>query len=51
MAFATATAMALTVGYIAHYDLGLSREEIRATAVIAAAVVGMLMAIKYFGKN
>jgi hypothetical protein len=42
---------ALTVGYVAHYELGLSREEIRTPALTGAAIIGMLMAIEYFGKR
>jgi hypothetical protein len=36
---------------IAHYGLGLSRQEIRTPAVIAAAIIGLLLATEYFGKN
>jgi hypothetical protein len=36
---------------IAHYDFGLSREEIRTVAVIAAAVAIALLLIEYFGKK
>jgi hypothetical protein len=32
------------VGYIAHYDLGFSRQEIRTQAVICAVIIGLLMA-------
>jgi hypothetical protein len=42
---------ALSVGYIAHYDLGFSRQEIRTQAVIGAAVIGLLIATEYFGKK
>ena len=42
---------ALSVGYIAHYDLGFSRQEIRTQAVIGAAIIGLLMASEYFGKK
>jgi hypothetical protein len=42
---------ALSVGYIAHYDFGLSRQEIRTKAVIGAAIIGLLMATEYFGKK
>jgi hypothetical protein len=36
---------------IAHFDFGLSREEIRAAAMVGAVVVAMLMAIEFFGKK
>ena len=31
---------ALSVGYIVHYDLGFSRQEIRTEAVIGAVIIG-----------
>jgi hypothetical protein len=42
---------AVSVGYIAHYDLGFSRQEIRTEAVIGAVIIGLLMATEYFGKK
>jgi hypothetical protein len=42
---------ALSVGYIAHYDFGFSRQEIRAPAVIGAAIIGLLVATEYFGQK
>jgi hypothetical protein len=42
---------ALSVGYIAHYDLGFSRQEIRTQAVVGAAILGLLVATEYFGKK
>jgi hypothetical protein len=42
---------ALSVGYIAHYDFGFSRQEIRTKAVIGAAIIGLLMATEYLGKK
>jgi hypothetical protein len=47
----TATTAALTLGYIAHYDLGFSRQEIRTPAVVAAAVIATVMVIEFFGKK
>jgi hypothetical protein len=41
----------VTLAYIARYDLGFSREEIRTFAVIAAAVGVALVGIEYFGKK
>jgi hypothetical protein len=47
----TATMAALTLAYIAHYDFGLSRQEIRTSAVAAAAVIAMLVAVEFFAKK
>jgi hypothetical protein len=51
MSGVAATAVALSLGYIAHYDLGLSREEIRTAAVVSATVIAVLVAVEYFGKK
>jgi hypothetical protein len=51
MAVAAAAFTAVTLAYIACYDLGFSREEIRTFAVIAAAVGVALVVIEYFGKK
>jgi hypothetical protein len=51
MGAATAIMVAITVGYIAHYDFGLSRREIRTPAMIAAAIIGLLLATEFFGKK
>jgi hypothetical protein len=52
---AIAAMTALTMGYVAHYDFGLSRLDIRMSALIGAAtiapIVVMLMAIEHFEKN
>ena len=49
---ASAAALAaFTVGHIAHYDLGVSRQEIRTPALISAALIAALLAIEYFGKK
>ena len=42
---------AFALAHIAHYDLGVSRHEIRTQALIGAAVLAMLMAVEYFGKK
>jgi hypothetical protein len=46
-----ATAVALWLAYIAHYILGLSRQEIRTPAVVGAAVIAVLVAVEFFGKK
>jgi hypothetical protein len=51
MAVSAAVFTAVTLGYIAHYDFGLSREEIRTFAVIGAAVGVALVVMNYFGKK
>jgi hypothetical protein len=51
MSVIAAAFTALSLAYIAHYDFGLSREEIRTPAVGAAAVIAMLMAVEFFGKR
>jgi hypothetical protein len=51
MAAGTATSTALMLGYVAHYDLGFSREEIRTPAVIAATIIAVLIAVEFFGEK
>jgi hypothetical protein len=51
MSGAVAVMAAGTVGYIAHYDFGFSREEIRTPALIGAVVIGVLLAVEHFGKK
>jgi hypothetical protein len=41
--------MSLTL--IAHFGFGLSREEVRGAAIVAAAVIGALVAADFFGKQ
>jgi hypothetical protein len=43
--------MAYLLGYIAHDDLGLTRQEILTPALIAATIIGLLLAIDHFGKK
>jgi hypothetical protein len=49
-----AAMVALSVGYVAHYDFGLSRLEIRSSALIGAAafalIVALLLATEWFEK-
>ena len=51
MVLSTAAFTAVTLAYIARYDLGFSREEIRTSAMIAAGVAIALVVIEYFGKK
>ena len=43
-----AAAVALSLAYIAHYDYGFSREEIRAAALIGAGFILTLVAGEFF---
>ena len=51
MSAAVAVMAAGTVGYIAHYDFGFSREEIRTPAFVGAVGIGALLAVEHFGKK
>jgi hypothetical protein len=51
MSVVSATFAALTLAYIAHYEFGLSRQEIRTPAVVGAAVIAVLVAVELFGKK
>jgi hypothetical protein len=51
MAATTAAITALSLAHIAHYDFGLSRQEIRTPAVVAAAVIAALVVVEFFGKK
>jgi hypothetical protein len=48
---AIASMAAVTVGYVAHYDFGLSRQEIRTSALVGAIVIIALLAVEHFGKK
>jgi hypothetical protein len=39
----SAALVAFTLGYVAHYDIGLTRIEIRHSALIATALIAMLL--------
>jgi hypothetical protein len=43
--------IAIAADFVAHDDLGFSREHIRAVATISAAVVASFLAVGYFGKK
>jgi hypothetical protein len=42
---------AFWLGYVAHNNLGISRQEIRTPALIAAGFIAALLATEYFGKK
>ena len=41
----TASLVAITVGYVAHYDFGLSRLDIRTSALTGAAIFALIFAL------
>jgi hypothetical protein len=51
----TAPMAAAMLGYIAHYDFGLTRQEIRTPAlvgaIIVAVVIATLVAVDFFSKR
>jgi hypothetical protein len=49
--FVGAASTAITLGYIAHYDMGLTRDEIRTPSLVGAFLIGILLATDYFGKK
>ena len=53
--FFTAPMAAAMLGYIAHYNFGLSRQEIRTPAVVGAIIIAVviatLMAIDFFNRR
>ena len=46
-----AVATAYLLGHIARDDLGLTRREIYTPALIAATIIGVLLATDHFGKK
>jgi hypothetical protein len=44
----SAALVAFTLGYVAHYDIGLSRIEIRYSALVVTALIAMLLATELF---
>jgi hypothetical protein len=51
MSVVAAAVTALSLAYIAHYDFGLSRQEIRTPAVVGAVVIAALVTVEFFGKK
>jgi len=50
-ALVAAIVAASMLAYVAHDDLGLTRQEIRTPSLIAAGIIGLLLATDYFGKK
>jgi hypothetical protein len=44
----SAALVAFTLGYVAHYDFGLSRIAIRHSALVATALIAMPLAAELF---
>jgi hypothetical protein len=51
MSAAGAAVAAVAVGYIAHYDLGLTRLEVRTHSLVIAGLIALLVAVDYYGKK
>jgi predicted membrane protein len=47
----SAVVVAFLIGYAAHYQWGISRVAIRTDALLAALLIGTLVAIEFFSKN
>jgi predicted membrane protein len=47
----SALVVAFLLGYAAHHQWGLSRSTIRTDALLAALLIGTLVAIEFFGRN
>jgi hypothetical protein len=47
----SAALVAFGLGYVAHYDIGLSRIEIRHSALIATALIAVLLATGLFRRH
>jgi hypothetical protein len=43
--------VAITLGRVALYDLGPSREAVRSGAMIAAILIAAMVAVDFFGKK
>lgn len=50
-AVSVAAYVAITLGYVALYDLGLSREAVRSGAMIAAIFIAAMLTVDFFGKK
>jgi len=51
MSLGAAVMVAVTVGYIARYGFGLSRQAIRTSALVGAVGIIALMAVEHFGEK
>jgi hypothetical protein len=47
----SAVLVAFLLGYVAHYDIGLSRLEIRHFALVATAVIATLLVTRSFRRS
>jgi hypothetical protein len=46
-----ASVTAVVLGYVCHYNLGLSRHEIRTEALTIAGAMAAIVTIDYFGRK
>jgi hypothetical protein len=51
LTFAGASLTAVAAGYIAHYDMGYTRAEIRTFSLAGAVIIATPMATEYFGEK
>ena len=51
IAVCVAAYIAITLGFVALYDLGLSDEKVRGAAMIAAILIAATVAVDFFGKK
>ena len=51
IAVCVAAYIAITLGYVALYDLGLSGEKVRGAAMIAAILIAATVAVDFFDKK
>jgi hypothetical protein len=51
LAAAGAIATAFWLGYVAHYEFGVSLQEIRIVAAIGTSTIGAVLTIEYFGRK
>ena len=47
----SAALVAFALGYVAHYDIGLSRMEIRHSALLATGLIAILLATGLFRRH
>ena len=43
--------VAISLNYVALYDFGLSREQVRSDSVIAALIIAALVTVDFLGKK
>jgi hypothetical protein len=51
LAAAASIAAAFSLGYVAHYEFGVSLQEIRVVAAIGASTIGAVLTTEHFGRK